>query len=184
MNQQVTQLYQPLLGYVKKRINNLEDAEDLTQEVFLKLSKSDISQVKSVKNWVYTIAKNSITDYYRKKKTPVAELGEMAIADEHTPDDPGAELSNCVTHFLNQLPKEYREIMMLSEIEGMPQKEIAEKLGINYVTVRSKVQRGRKKLKGLFSDCCDVIQGGKGSILEVQPRNNCGDQKCDGDKKC
>lgn len=74
MQQQVVQLYNPLLNYVKKRVRNMEDAEDLTQDVFLKLAKSDEQQVNNLKSWVYTIARNTITDYYRKKQLAVDSM--------------------------------------------------------------------------------------------------------------
>ncbi len=179
MEGQIEQLYKPLFLYVKKRVNNQEDAEDLTQEVFYKLSKSETSKVESVKSWVYMIAKNTITDYYRKKKIPTTnEVEEVGYSYELNDENAADELSKCVTQFVNELPEDYRSIMLLSELEEIPQKEIAERLNMNYVTVRSKIQRGRKKLKDLFSDCCNVSQGGKGSILDYKIK---GDVKKDMD---
>ena len=178
MERQIEQLYKPLFLYVKKRVNSLEDAEDLTQEVFYKLSKSEINDVESVKSWVYTIARNTITDYYRKKKFPTTnEVEELVFYDELDDENAVEELSQCVTQFVNELPEDYRSIIVLSELEEIPQKEIAERLDMNYVTVRSKVQRGRKKLKGIFSDCCNITQGGKGSILGYEVRNKSEDKE-------
>ena len=179
MERQIEQLYRPLFLYVKKRINNLEDAEDITQEVFYKLSKSNTETVENIKSWVYTIAKNSITDYYRKKKVITGELEEYHFSEDYNQDTAAKELSECVTSFVNGLPEDYRSLMTLSELEEVPQKEIAEKLDMNYVTVRSKVQRGRKKLKELFSECCIIMQGGKGSILDYVQNSS-----CDEDSNC
>ncbi|MDO5977503.1 sigma-70 family RNA polymerase sigma factor [Flavivirga spongiicola] len=176
MQNQVTQLYNPLLGYVKKRVRNLEDAEDLTQDVFLKLSKSNNNGVDNLKSWVYTIAKNTITDYYRKKQLQTNTIEEDRFFDSETNEGAGMELSKCVNSFINQLPEEYIELMTLSELKEIPQKEIAERLDMNYVTVRSKIQRGRKKLKKLFEDCCTILQGGKGSILDFQSKDACDNQ--------
>lgn len=173
MEQQITQLYQPLFLYIKKRVNHQEDAEDLTQEVFYKLSKSNSDEVSSVKNWVYTIAKNTIIDYYRKQKNQTEEIDDTLVIEEYNENNAVIELGECVTTYVNQLPEEYRSIMKLSELEGMSQKEVAKQLDINYVTVRSKVQRGRKKLKQIFSDCCAIKQGGKGSIMGYQEKNQC-----------
>jgi RNA polymerase sigma-70 factor (ECF subfamily) len=170
MQNQVVQLYNPLLGYVKKRVRNQEDAEDLTQDVFLKLSKSNSNGVDNLKSWVYTIAKNTITDYYRKKQLQTNAIEDDTIFDYDADNDAGIALGKCVHSFVNQLPEEYRELMILSEIKEIPQKEIAEQLNINYVTVRSKIQRGRKKLKELFEGCCTILQGGKGSILDFESK--------------
>ena len=54
-------------------------------------------------------------------------------------------------------------------------KDIAAQLNMNYVTVRSKIQRGRRKLKDIFTDCCVITQGGKGSILSYEERKCCDD---------
>ncbi|BDD05605.1 RNA polymerase sigma factor SigZ [Aureibacter tunicatorum] len=177
---QIQELYNPLFLYVRKRINNQEDAEDLTQEVFLKLSKSDSDKVDSLKSWVYTIAKNTITDYYRKKKLQTEVIEDNTFVDEYNENNVVEELGGCIAAYLDKLPDDYRELMKLSEIEGVPQKEIAKQLGLNYVTVRSKIQRGRKKLKNIFSDCCTVSQGGKGSIMSYEEKSNCSSNADDG----
>ncbi|WP_420399696.1 sigma-70 family RNA polymerase sigma factor [Flagellimonas sp.] len=178
MQSQIDQLYNPLFYYVKKRVNNHEDAEDITQDVFYKLSKTKTDSVENIKSWVYTIAKNTITDYYRKKRIPEDDIETFALTEEYDQESAAEELSKCVTVFIQELPEEYRSILTLSELEEMPQKEIAEKLDMNYVTVRSKIQRGRKKLKGLFSKCCNVKQGGKGSILEYHQNSACNSSGC------
>ncbi len=173
MQSQVAQLYNPLLGYVRNRVRNQEDAEDLTQDVFFKLAKSNSNDIENLKSWVYTIAKNTITDYYRKKQLETNSIEEDVYFDTESKEDAGQELSNCVSAFVNQLPKEYRELLTLSELKEIPQKEIAQQLDMNYVTVRSKVQRGRKKLKELLEGCCSILQGGKGSIMEYQSNTGC-----------
>lgn len=172
MEQKIEQLYKPLYGYIKKRINNTLDAEDLTQEVFYKLYNSDRDKLENVKSWIYSIAKNSIIDYYRKKRLDTKEINEEFI-DEEDKNEALEELSNCVSPFINQLPDELITIMKLSEIENHSQKDIAEKMNLNYETVRSKIQRGRVKLKLLISNCCSVIQGAKGSIIDFKQNNSC-----------
>ncbi|PKA84176.1 RNA polymerase sigma (SigZ) subunit [Ulvibacter sp. MAR_2010_11] len=170
MQSQVTQLYNPLLGYVRSRVRNQEDAEDITQEVFFKLAKSNNNGIDNLKSWVYTIAKNTITDYYRKRQLETYSIEKDVYFDSDPIDDAGLELSDCIRAFVNQLPEEYRDIMILSELKDIPQKEIASRLNINYVTVRSKVQRGRKKLKQLLEGCCSILQGGKGSIMGFESK--------------
>ena len=179
MEKQVEQLYKPIFLYIRKRVSNKLDAEDLTQEVFYRLSKSKNEDVKSIKNWVYTIARNSITDYYRGKKNVIEGVEKIEFQDKSTEENQDAisELSSCISSFVRKLPKEYRDIMQLSEIENIRQKEIAERLNMNYVTVRSKIQRGRLKLKNLISECCTIIQGGKGGIVDYKKNINC-DNNC------
>ncbi len=78
-----------------------------------------------------------------------------------------------MSSFINELPEEYHHLMNLSELENMSQKEIAQQFDMNYTTVRSKIQRGRKKLKDVFTDCCVILQGGRGSILGYQSKSTC-----------
>ena len=166
MKKHIQQLYNPILFYVKARVQNQEDAEDLTQEVFYKISKTAIDEIDNIKNWAFKIAKNTITDYYRKKKIKTELFPDDRSFVNHNKNEVVLELSDYIPICINLLPDEYKSILILSDIENVPQKEIAERLGMNYITVRSKIQRGRKKLKQMFSECCGVKQGGKGSIIE------------------
>ena len=179
MEKQIASLYNPLFLYVRKRINRLEDAEDITQDVFYKLAKSDQEQIKNIKHWVYSIAKNTITDFYRKKRIFSDEFTDLPILEDDELNSASQELSECVLKFIDQLPEEYRYIMRMSELESKSQKEIAKQLNMNYVTVRSKIQRGRKRLKQLFVDCCYVEQGGKGSIIGYKENKGCNTNSCD-----
>ena len=185
MESQIEQLYEPLFLYVKKRINVLEDAEDLTQEIFLKLANSNTTGIQSLRSWMFTIAKNTIIDFYRKKRV-INEIDEENLfMEDFAENTVAAELSKSISNCINLLPEEYRLVLTLSEIEGMPQKEVAEKLGMNYTTVRSKIQRGRKKLRALFAECCHIKQGGRGSIIEYKLNRNCGPlNKCTDKKSC
>ena len=176
MQNQIAQLYNSLLGYIKKRVRNQEDAEDLTQDVFLKLSKSNNKGVNNIKSWVYTIAKNTITDYYRKKQIKTNSIEDDIFFDNDSNEDARKELEKCLNSFINQLPEQYKELIVLSELKEIPQKEIAEQLNMNYVTVRSKIQRGRKKLKELFKDCCVILQDGKGNIIDFEYKTDCDNQ--------
>jgi len=172
MNLDIEPLYQSLYAYIRNRISNVTDAEDVTQDVFLKLSASDLSQVNNVKSWMYAIARNSITDYYRKKKL-VTQTSENLL-DESSENDQAAikELGSCVHSFIKQLPEDYQRIMIMSEINNIPQKEIAETLEMNYITVRSKVQRGRSKLKELFTNCCHIEVDKRGAIIDYHEKSN------------
>ena len=172
MQEQIKELYRPILFYIKKRVSDPMDAEDLTQEVFYKLSKSNYEEVENLKSWIYSIARNTIIDYYRKNKIKGQELVDLPDESSMNPSAI-SELTKCIVPFIDQLPPDYQHIMTLSELEGYSQKEIAKQLDINYITVRSKVQRGRKKLKTLFTNCCQIVQGGKGSIMDYRQNKSC-----------
>ncbi|MGX1930159.1 RNA polymerase sigma factor SigZ [Flagellimonas sp. 2504JD4-2] len=173
MEDTLVHYYKPLLGYINKRVNNTLDAEDLLQDIFLKLSQSDLEKIDNLKSWLYAVARNAIIDYYRKKKIELIELEQQFSAESMDDASTVYELSKCVQTFIEYLPEDYAQLLKLHEIEGLPQKEIAERLDMNYVTVRSKIQRGRVKLKQLFAECCQVEQGGRGAILCYNNKSSC-----------
>jgi RNA polymerase sigma-70 factor (ECF subfamily) len=182
--------YQPILKFITTKVKNDEDAEDLTQEVFIKLLRSTDKgiSINNPQNWLFNIAKNTVIDYYRKKKIIVED-----ISDNHSlkceeneltfSEDQHLHLKVYLRKIIQELPEDYRKLIEMSEFQGLSQKEIAEELGMNYTTVRSKIQRGRQKIKKTISDCCEIIQGGKGSIIGYKPieKKPCG-SNCDAGK--
>lgn len=175
MDHYISEFYKPLFLFVHKRVRSRADAEDLTQDVLYKLVASNHDTVQNVKSWIYTIAQNTIIDYYRKKRMPIEDIATVEDTLPNAEEDLQAwqDMGTCIIPFIAQLPEEYRIVMQLSEIEGMPQKELAKQLGMNYTTLRSKVQRGRKKLKQLITECCIVVQGGRGHIIGYEPFRKC-----------
>lgn len=162
-----------LFAYVKKHVQNEADAQDIVQDVFYKLSKSDLSTIDNFKRWIYRVTKNTIIDYYRKKRLTLTALEDRFMAEQQDENEVVHELSGCIIPMIEQLPEDYQKLIRLSEIDGYSQKQIADELNMNYVTVRSKIQRGRTKLKALFSSCCSVKQAGKGSIVDFHNKTNC-----------
>ena len=169
-----------LYHYITKRVNNKEDAKDILQNVFIKISQhaSSLSDEQKIKSWVYTITRNSIIDYYRTRTdTKLSDLS--ADLTEGLEEDRGIDhfhgLDACIALFIEQLPSEYRNIIIDSEINGIKQKELAEKYEMPYVSLRSRVQRGRERLKKMFMDCCHIELDSRGNILEATPRKACSD---------
>ena len=78
-----------------------------------------------------------------------------------------------MSSMISLLPEEYRNIIIDSEIKGIKQKDLAEKYGMAYPSMRSRVQRGRERLKQLFYNCCHIETDRLGNVLEAQSRNNC-----------
>ncbi len=171
--QSFAEQYNALYHYVLKRIGSADDAQDLVQDVFVKLSKTKLDKIGNLKSWLFAVTRNAIIDYYRTKRKEINVLEDNFIEELQDENRAVSELSSCIVPFIENLPEDYRTLIMLSEIEGYSQKEIAEQLGMNYVTVRSKVQRGRAKLKEMFLACCSIEQSGKGSIVGFENRNNC-----------
>jgi RNA polymerase sigma-70 factor, ECF subfamily len=163
-----------LHNYVAKRVNNLADVEDLVQEVFVKINDRQPESKEKLKSWLFTVTRNTIIDFYRKNKGKGLSLDDIALDNlrEEEAFDQTKELEGCVHRFIEQLPDEYREIIIDSELKGVKQKDLSEKYNLAYPTVRSRVQRGRARLKQMFLDCCRIELDKRGNILSAIPRAN------------
>ena len=115
MEDTLVHYYKPLLGYINKRVNNTLDAEDLLQDIFLKLSQSDLEKIDNLKSWLYAVARNAIIDYYRKKKIELIELEQQFSAESMDDESTVYELSKCVQTFIEYLPGDYAQLLKLHE---------------------------------------------------------------------
>jgi RNA polymerase sigma-70 factor, ECF subfamily len=167
-----------LYHYIARRVNSKEDAKDILQNVFIKISQkvSTLSDEQKIKSWVYIITRNAIIDYYRTRTdTKHTELSDhLAESIEAQADkDNFHGLDECITLFIEQLPQEYREIVRESELKGVKQKDLAEKYHMPYVSLRSRVQRGRERLKKMIMQCCSLKLDANGNLLEMSHWNPC-----------
>jgi RNA polymerase sigma-70 factor (ECF subfamily) len=173
-----TQFHQVLLGFIKSKVNNHHDAEDILQNVFIKVASgiNDLNRKEKIQSWIYTIARNAIVDHYRSKGNKRGISFEENIADNFTEEeyqDTTKGLDCCLIDFINKLPIEYRDIVVDVEMRGLKQKDLAEKYGLAYSSVRSRVQRGREKLKQILLECCHIKSDSRGNILDVVSREGC-----------
>ncbi len=148
-----------LRGYIAKRVREDDAVEDILQDVFLKASESlhSLRSHGSVAAWLYRIAANAIVDHYRSRK-PWEEL-PVDLAAPESGRDYIAELATCLQPLIAEVPETYRTALVLSEIEGLPQREVAERLNLSLSGAKSRVQRGREKLRQRLLDCCEIETG-------------------------
>jgi RNA polymerase sigma-70 factor, ECF subfamily len=177
-----TRFYHVLLSFIKSKINNEQDAEDILQNVFIKIFSNidSVTNKDKLQSWIYTITRNAIIDYYRasnKMKTTSLEddLAERFTDEEYNDTTKGLEC--CLSDFIHELPDEYRDIIIDVEIKNIKQKDLVEKYGLAYSSIRSRVQRGRERVKGFLLQCCDIKWDNRGNILEVEPIKNCSPSK-------
>lgn len=141
-----------LEGYIYKRVSNKDDTNDILQTVFLKILNycEFRNDVGNIKGWVYRIAHNTIIDHYKKGSKKVNL--DFNISSQE--DIKISENTIFWLHsFINGLPIEYATPLMLSDIEGKPQKEVASELGLTLEATKSRIQRARKMLRHKFNEC-------------------------------
>lgn len=165
-----------LRKYIERRVPDGHVADDILQEIYLKLhaNLSGIRSSASVTAWLYRVAANAIVDYYRARR-PTAELPEH-VPSPRLEDDSLTALASCINPLIDELPEKYRKALQLSEIEGLTQKEAADRLGISLSGLKSRVQRGREKLRQRLTQCCAVEVGPNGIAgYEIRdPNCRCG----------
>lgn len=174
-----------LLGFVSRRVRSRETAEDILQDVMLRIHRNaaEIERAEAVGAWVHAIARNAIADHYRSAsaRREVASGSdidaEAAVEPEADSPDARGELSACISPLLKQLKPSFREALTLTEIDGLTQAEAAERLGISLSGTKSRVQRGRRQLRQVLVQCCEVELDARGDLSEYRPRR--GDCDCD-----
>jgi RNA polymerase sigma-70 factor (ECF subfamily) len=162
-----------LLGFIRARVNDQDIAEDLLQEVFVKIhSKANtLSEGDKLAAWVYQITRNTITDYYRKTDRHVFKDSVEA----NFPEDItylNKDLLLCLKPFIEKLPDKYRDALLQTSFEDKSQKEYAEENGLSYSAAKSRIQRARVQLKQLFVACCPIKSDKYGNITDID-KGNC-----------
>lgn len=179
-----TRFHRCLKSFIRKRVGNEADAVEILQEVFTRIHAhlAGLRNTDNVKAWVFRIARNAMSDHYRARERQPGALDEAAGPVREDGDDDrsaSAELSRCMMLLLEELPDPYGEAVMLTEIGSLSQKEIAERMGVSYSGLKSRVQRGRDQLKGLLLTCCEVERDARGRIINYTPRSAEAREKCD-----
>jgi RNA polymerase sigma-70 factor, ECF subfamily len=172
------EFHEGLLGFVMRRVGSRETAEDIVQEVMLRIHRraGGIERAEAIGAWVHTIAKNAITDHYRSARVrrelaTGSEIDPEAVeeAEGDAPDVRG-ELAECVAPLLSRLPEIYRQALTLTELQGLTQAEAAARIGLSLSGMKSRVQRARRQLRHVLVQCCEVEHDVRGGLTGYRPR--------------
>ena len=163
-----------LRGFIRKRVRSIEDAEDIFQEVFYQLTEADrlMKPIDQIAAWLYTVARNRITDSYRKKRTEslpeissdndeevfFGELSSVLFDNGSTPETEYLRslIWDELEKALQELPPEQRQVFEMNELEGIPFKEISDLTGeaVNTLISRKRyaVLHLRERLEILYDE--------------------------------
>jgi len=164
-----------LLDFIRKRIPNEEDAQDVLQDVFYQLTQSYrlMKPIEQVTAWLYTVTRNKITDLFRKKKTVSLDKAFVSKSDENgeelllaelipqNQETAEAKMANTLimemlTDSLDKLPKAQREVFVMHEIDGLSFNEISDQTGIGLNTLLSRKRYAvnflREELRSLYNE--------------------------------
>ena len=167
----------PLQQFIRHRVSDDSTAEDLLQDVFLNIHQhvDTLRDVKKLESWIYQVTRNAIIDYYRsiRTTTTLEDPEALQLAEDLPDEDVISELFPCVRAMVTSLPAQDRQALILTEYQGLTQKELAERLGLSLSGAKSRVQRARAKLKQQLLACCHFELDRRGHVIDYQPRCAC-----------
>jgi RNA polymerase sigma-70 factor, ECF subfamily len=169
-----------LQTFVRRRIANPDRADDLVAEILLRIHQNvgSLDDRERLPNWVFRIARNAIIDEYRRaarsREQLMASLQEEPAPPEE--DEPGVvqELSMCLRPILAGLPEEQAAAVEMIDLDGVSQADAAKRAGVSLSGMKSRVQRGRRRLGELLGQCCALTLDGRGQPMDYEPPPDCG----------
>ena len=166
-----------LRSFFRRRLTDDALVDDLLQETFLRLhrNRQQLDDVQRMEAWIFRIARNLLTDHYRRRERSRMETGapagEFADDEQREPvENENQQIGKWLQAAIEFLPPTYRDAIRMYEIESLSQREIADRLNLSLTATKSRIQRGRAKLKSLLDDCCSLEFDSHGNILDYQQR--------------
>jgi len=161
-----------LRSFIRRRVGNDHDADDILQSVFLKIHEKveTINDPPAVAAWVYQIARNSITDYYRHRRATESLDNEITMLPDE--ENLNSDMAKCLAAMADDLPEPFRAAIELVEERQMRQRDYASIAGLSVSGAKSRIQRARKMLKKKMLDCCSVELDRLGNVLDFYHKDN------------
>lgn len=159
-----------LRHWLRGRLGNAADAEDMLQDLFLKALRQDrkFCEIANARAWLYEVARNAVADRLRLKKEQVELPEDLAAVHEETPAV--ESLAACLPRALSELSEEDRDALTRCDLEGMTQEDYARIKGLTLPGAKSRVQRARKRLREHLTEACQVKFDAAGKVCCFVPR--------------
>jgi RNA polymerase sigma-70 factor (ECF subfamily) len=174
-----------LRGFLRSRVSNDADADDLAQDVFLRVveNRRSLRDAERIQSWVYQIARNALIDFYRRRAKHSAQYVDDAleVARDESSGNQNLAIGRWLLQAVEQLPETVRDAVRMYEVEGLPQSEIARRLGLSLSGAKSRIQRGRDQLEKMLDECCALQRDRRGNVIECKPNaaDSCGESACE-----
>lgn len=158
------------------------DVDDVTQDILVRILRSghDAQVIEATPAWLYTVARNAVIDHYRTRRrhAPLpSDLVEVPDEPAHTEPHEGLlDAARCLRPAVAMLPEPYRTAVTMVDLDGMTHAAAAAATGISVPGMKSRVQRGRRKLADIMRTWCRVDLGEHG-LIESGPCV-CGCEAC------
>lgn len=183
MSHAVTPVYLALRDGLRRfvaRRMQAEHVDDLVQDILMRLHEhaGELRDEARLPGWAFRIAHAVVADHHRARgrELPLADAEAHEDGADALPDeDPEGNVNEIVAGWLRPmlalLPDEYEEAVELVDVEGLSQKEYAERAGLSLSGAKSRVQRGRRMLEEVVRACCDLELDARGNVIGFERRN-------------
>ena len=168
-----TKYHKDIKSFIYSKVKDEQVTYDLLQETFIKVHTKlhTLQQQEKLKSWVFTIARYTVLDYFRDRKTSVEHYDNEVLTEE---DPSGHDEKDCLYGILKTLPKKYRDPLFLSDIKGLKQSEAAIQLKLKLPTLKSRIQRARILIQEGYIKCCDFKINDRGHLVgEIKDKKDC-----------
>ena len=164
------ELSDELRAFLRRRVADEHVAEDLLQDAFLRIHQhlDELRETPRVRAWVFQIGRNVIADHRRRH--PVSSRALTGDVESEVPDEP-PDACGWIESFLERLPERDRAAVRMAEIDALGHREIAARLGLSLSGARSRVSRGRDRLRRELEACCRFELDRRGKVLDATPRD-------------
>jgi len=174
-----TEFSTPLRDFIKNRVKNDQDVDDILQNVFFKIHNSigSLKQADKIHAWVFSITRHALADFYRTRKSEsdITKFPEDIICDSEDKLTANDEIAQCLIPMIKHLPEKYKQAILLTEFQNLSLKELSERMGLSVSGAKSRVQRARLKLKEMLLGCCHLEFDRLGNVIDY--KHKCSDCK-------
>jgi RNA polymerase sigma-70 factor (ECF subfamily) len=159
-----------LRGWLRHRLRNPAEADDLLQDLFLKALRQGerFCSVQNARAWLFEVARNTLADHLRVARTTVELPEDLAAPAEQT--DTVDTLTACLPRVLSELSAEDREAITLCDLQGMAQADYARQKNLSLSAAKSRIQRARLRLRQRMTEGCQVQLDATGRVSDFVPR--------------
>lgn len=178
------ELYRTLAPELRRRVarrlgDDAAAADDIVQQTFLRLQEAgaSIRDAERTGGWLARVAANLVVDHHRARRRgePLPDDDSLPAPDA-APRDLRAEVAACLRPLIDALPTRYRDALVWSELDGLPQREVARRLALSLPGAKSRIQRGRALLRERLHACYRIEREGDAVVAcrSRDPACRCG----------
>ena len=167
-------------AFIGRHVRSRADADDLVQETVLKAfrARRSLRNEQRLEAWLYRVARRMVSDYYRRRRSHSEFADTDDASGETVTDSVTAAVARAALCYLGTLPYEYQAAVRMADYQGLPHAEVARQLGISVSAAKSRVRRGKKRIRELMEQCCLMVYDTHGKVIDYDLRLTCSPGEC------